>query len=182
MPDDSSGVPLADALVRALRALDRTAAQAAARRRDPVDRAATHLLLRLVHDGPQRTTALAQAALADASTVSRHVGHLVAEGLVERTVDPSDGRATLLKATDAGCRHVLAVRARNAATVGAVVQDWTDADRAAFARLLDRFTGDLERRRPDVLALADDAPATAPATAPPPPAVSPTPATPGATA
>lgn len=145
-------VDLGDGLVRLLRAMERTGAQLSARRQDGLDKAAFIVLVRLVRDGPQRSRALAESALADPSTISRHVAHLVQLGLVERRPDPSDGRATVLAATAAGVRLAAELRQRRHATVAAVVADWTPDDRARFAALLTRFTDDLERSRPALLA------------------------------
>ena len=150
---------LGDALVHLLRVLERTGAQLSARRQDGLDRAAFALLARLVHDGPLRSRALADAALADPSTVSRQVASLVELGMVERQADPADGRATLLAATEQG-RHLAAqLRRRRDATVSAVVADWPASDRADLRRLLTRFTDDLERLRPTLLAHCEGTPA-----------------------
>jgi predicted transcriptional regulator len=125
---------LGDELVRLLKVMERTAAQVAARRGDDVDKAAFSVLHRLVHDGPQRSGALAEALLADPSTISRHVAQLVALGYVHREADPDDGR-----------------RRRNAA-MATVVADWSTQDRSALTTLLARFTTDFEHHRPQMLA------------------------------
>jgi DNA-binding MarR family transcriptional regulator len=69
---------------------------------DGVEWAAYGLLFQLVKDGPQRSSALAETACVDPSTVSRQVAQLVKAGLVERQSDPGDGRAALLVSTDRG--------------------------------------------------------------------------------
>lgn len=143
---------LGDALAHLLRVMERTSAQLSARRGDSVDKAAFGVLLRLLQDGPQRSSALAESLLADPSTVSRHVTHLVGLGHVERTADPDDGRATMLAATDAGRAFARSLRTRRNTTVAGVVAAWPETDRTHLTTLLTRFTTDLEHHRPQLLA------------------------------
>ena len=51
---------------------------------------------------PVRTTELATAMALDSSTVSRHAARLQRLGLLERVVDPDDGRASLLMLSERG--------------------------------------------------------------------------------
>ena len=62
-------------LVRLVRLVDRSRADFAAQCRDGVERAAYVLLARLVGEGPQRLSALAEAVHSDPSTVSRPVSY-----------------------------------------------------------------------------------------------------------
>lgn len=156
------GHVLGDELLRLLKSMERTSAHVAARRHDVVDRAAFAVLFRLLHDGPQRSGALAEAMLTDPSTVSRHVAQLVELDLVERTADPADGRATVLAITEHGHRTAREMRTRRNATVSAVVADWPDTDIGVLTELLARFTADLERHRPHILAECDAQPSIAP--------------------
>ncbi|MEO6879349.1 MAG: MarR family winged helix-turn-helix transcriptional regulator [Mycobacteriaceae bacterium] len=153
---------LGDELLRMLKTMERTSAHVAARRHDVVDKAAFAVLFRLLHDGPQRSGALAEAMLTDPSTVSRHVAQLVDLGLVERTADPADGRATVLAVTERGHRTARDMRTRRNAIISAVVADWTDTDIGVLSQLMARFTGDLERHRPHILAECDAQPSIAP--------------------
>ena len=70
----------------------------------------------LLEKGPQRVGEIAQALGTDPSTVSRKVAALVDAGLVERRVDPDDGRAHLLAATPAGEQQVRRRPPRTAST------------------------------------------------------------------
>src|SRR5690349_15174592 len=63
------------------------------------DHSPLFLLVKLVHTGPLRASALADLVGADPSTVSRQVASLVKAGFVERQADPNDGRACLLVPT-----------------------------------------------------------------------------------
>lgn len=75
----------------------------------------------------------------DPSTASRLVGHAIDAGLVSRRPSPVDARRANLGLTDAGRRvKQVADRYRRAYFHG-LMNDWTDAERAEFARLLTRF-------------------------------------------
>lgn len=131
-------------LVRLVRLIERVQAQYQAEHPDAVDRATYLLLVHLVKDGPRRAGALAEAVHSDPSTVSRQVAHLVQLGLVERVADAADGRATLLVATEEGRRVFDENRQLRNRSLAAMMSDWPDADRQAFARLLARFTDGFE--------------------------------------
>ncbi|GAB2928333.1 MarR family transcriptional regulator [Rhodococcus aerolatus] len=148
----SAEEPLADELgtelVRLVKLVERTAAQAGHGQGDGLERAAWGVLFRVHCDGPQRSSALAEALHSDPSTISRHVAALVERGLAERTADPADGRATLVAATPAGSAHARAARARRNAAVGQVVRDWTLDERRTLVHLLHRFTTEFDHARP----------------------------------
>ncbi|MFB4298291.1 MarR family winged helix-turn-helix transcriptional regulator [Actinomadura sp. NTSP31] len=75
----------------------------------------------------------------DPSTASRLVGHAIDAGLVSRRPSPVDARRANLGLTDAGRRvKQVADRYRRAYYHG-LMNDWTDTERAEFARLLTRF-------------------------------------------
>lgn len=103
------------------------------------DRSAVLLLFPLMH-GPCRPGSLAEQSHADPSTISRQVAELVGRGLVERQADPSDGRASLLAITPAGKEMCEQVRRLRRDLLAAAVTDWTEAELADLAGLLDRFT------------------------------------------
>ncbi len=154
-----TGTPLLDStahlsqeLIRLREVMERTGAQMAARRRDDLDKAAYVVLFHLATGGPRRSGALAESMFADPSTISRHVAQLVERGLVARTADPDDGRATVLAATDLGQQTAAAVRAHRCRLTQFVVENWEPADTATLTRLLARFVDDLERLRPALLA------------------------------
>lgn len=107
---------------------------------------ATALLIHLAKRGPMRPAELAAAMHIDRSTLSRHLSRLVADGLVERTVDPADGRAHLVCDTEDGRRLVEAAVARNVATFEQAMAAWSDTDLDTFARLLTRFSQQFEAR------------------------------------
>ncbi len=60
--------------------------------------------------GPIRLADLAQVELVSAPSITRLVAELEAKGLVSRTTDPADGRASLIQVTDAGLEAVQVAR------------------------------------------------------------------------
>jgi DNA-binding MarR family transcriptional regulator len=129
-----------DILVGLWRVIRRLKSSAAALGGDP---AALHVIHMVQEHGPLRLTALAEVAMLDASTVSRHVQSLEAAGHLARTPDPADGRATLIAITDGGhalLREALAARGR---LLEDALAGWPPADRDALARLLSRLAEDM---------------------------------------
>jgi DNA-binding MarR family transcriptional regulator len=131
-------------LIRLVRLVERKRDRYHAERPDAIERAAYHLFVHLVKDGPQRAGALAEAVHSDPSTISRQVGQLVRLGYVERTADPEDGRATLLAATDEGRRVFEENRRQRNENIAELLGSWPEHDRLALRELLSRFTTDLE--------------------------------------
>ena len=103
------------------------------------DRAAHVLLFPLCRVGALRQSALADLVHADRSTVSRHVTVLVEQGLVRRTADESDGRASMLVITDDGRTQLDKLRAEREAYLREVTAGWTDEELATFTALFDRL-------------------------------------------
>jgi DNA-binding MarR family transcriptional regulator len=114
---------------------------------DGVEWAAYRLLFQLVQDGPQRSSALAETACVDPSTVSRQVAQLVKAGLVERQSDPGDGRAALLVSTDRG-RDAYAAKVEHRQRMFArVLEGWSVDDVDALTSLLTRFNDSIVEQR-----------------------------------
>lgn len=154
---------LADALggqlVRFYRAMSKTKSYLSKTGPNGIERAAYAILFYLVNNGPQRTSALADALHSDISTVSRQSTTLVQHGLVERIADPEDGRATLLTPTDEGLRVFEENRKLRARSLATMLQEWPREDRVAVASLLDRLNAEIEQFQED---LADDSSADEP--------------------
>ncbi|MGY4100317.1 MarR family winged helix-turn-helix transcriptional regulator [Nocardia sp. R16R-3T] len=148
--DEPSVETIAFELIRLKRIQERTAAQL--RSKDGVDPAAFAVLFRLLCDGPMRSGALADAVHSDASTISRHVAHLVERQLVERQADRNDGRATVLVVTERGREVAERIRRRRRENLTRVMAAWTSQDRATFAGLLRQFVDDFEQAMPAMLA------------------------------
>jgi DNA-binding MarR family transcriptional regulator len=108
---------------------------------DDLEYSALPLLKLLGHQGPMRVSALAQGLGLDASTVSRHVRQLEDRGLLERTGDPDDGRASRVAVTQAGTACLAdAFRTRRALLTRAM-DDLTTDERETLRLLLHRLVG-----------------------------------------
>ncbi len=68
---------------------------------------ASYLMLTwLADEGPVRASSMVEKFNIDKGAVSRQLQHLVDLGLVERTPDPDDGRATLVAASEDATRRL----------------------------------------------------------------------------
>jgi DNA-binding MarR family transcriptional regulator len=96
-------------------------------------------LTHVARAGAMRPSTLAEHLFVGASNVSKISARLSALGLLEKVPDPDDARATLLRLTADG-RTLMAelVRAGDD-MMGALLADWTPADRDTFTHLLRRF-------------------------------------------
>jgi DNA-binding MarR family transcriptional regulator len=94
--------------------------------------------------GPLRSGDLARIESVTAPSMTRLIAGLEAEGLVQRSPDPVDGRAALLAATAAGEEAVLRTRAARSRKLAAILAGLDDASldvlRAASAVLEERIT------------------------------------------
>jgi DNA-binding MarR family transcriptional regulator len=142
---EGSARAVAFALARFLRTLPRLKAQINARAQEDAVHASSIVVLRtLIDAGPQRSSAIADALDLDPSWISRQVNHLVQSGLVERRIDPRDGRAIILAATAAGEEACARAHQISIEYLAARVANWSENDRMRLAVLLDRFTRELE--------------------------------------
>ncbi len=148
-------------LVRLVRLIERSKAQFAARSRAGVEYAAYVLLGRLVADGPQRLSGLAEAVHSDPSTVSRQVAALVRSGLVERRSDPQDRRAWLLAVTGSGWRLFDEHRQARNRHIAAMLARWPDSEVRRLVELLERLNNCFEDYRCHLLTGAPEGPAPA---------------------
>jgi DNA-binding MarR family transcriptional regulator len=106
---------------------------------DDVEFTALALLKMVAHAGPLRLTALAASLDLDTSTVSRQVRALEDRGLIERTTDPDDGRASRLAVTEAGRRSLFEGAQRRRELIGEIIADWSAEDRESLRLLLHRL-------------------------------------------
>jgi DNA-binding MarR family transcriptional regulator len=125
---------------------------------DGVEWAAYGLLFQLVNDGPRRSSALAEAACVDPSTVSRQVAQLVKAGLAERQSDPEDGRASLLVATERGRLAYAAKQEHRQRMFTHVLEGWSADDVDALTALLTRFNDSLVEQRTSLVNLTPHQP------------------------
>ena len=104
-----------------------------------LDRALYPVLARVADEGPMRLSELADALGVQRSTVSRQIAELERAGLVERHVDPSDGRASMLLVTKRGAADLARLRARWRTLLGEITSDWPAKDVARLGDLLGRL-------------------------------------------
>lgn len=108
------------------------------------DPASVPLLFRLL-DGPKRATELAELLHVDLSVVSRQITSLAARGLVAKTRDDTDRRASSVEITDSGRKVTADVERIRTGFLKGLVTDWDDADVTQFADYLHRLTETLEQ-------------------------------------
>ncbi|UMG91398.1 MarR family transcriptional regulator [Nocardioides sp. TF02-7] len=105
------------------------------------------LLGRITDTGPVRISALADWQEVDRSTMTTQLRRLENLGLVERSGDPQDGRAVLVRATRAGvARHGRTKQTARRIYRG-LLDDWSDDDLRTVAEAARRLTETLERPR-----------------------------------
>jgi DNA-binding MarR family transcriptional regulator len=133
---------LLDAMLALVRGIDRVHSSGTLVDRSGVtlERGLHPVVMTIAKLEPVRTTDLAAALALKTSTISRHLARLEQLGLVQRTGDPSDARASLLTLSDEG-HHTHAVLtgawqdilAEQLALAGS-------GDAGALARQLDQVT------------------------------------------
>jgi DNA-binding MarR family transcriptional regulator len=114
-----------------------------------LDWAAFGLLMALLKRGPLRQGELAEVAMLDPSTVSRHTAQLVKAGLVSRQPHPDDGRAVHLVATPAGEAVGRDLIDRRVSMLGRILSEWEPADTETLLRLLRLLNDGLEQHMDD---------------------------------
>jgi len=109
-----------------------------------LDRSSYGILCLLDDAGPQRLGAIASRFRLDPSTITRQVQAVVREGLAEKTVDPADRRASLLKLTDVGRETITRARVHRRRMLDAILADWSDEERQQFLDALTRFNSTVD--------------------------------------
>jgi DNA-binding MarR family transcriptional regulator len=110
-----------------------------------LDRALHPVITTIGERGPIRTGPLAEALALTPSTVSRHVTRLVELGLVERTQDGDDARASLIELSEEGNRTFDALRSTWGDLIAEVFGDTDLPDLEAFMIALNAFGSGLSR-------------------------------------
>lgn len=121
------------------------------RRGYPMERAHYLLMLRLL-EGPRTSGQLAGELALDHSTVTRQIAAVEKHGYARRRANPDDGRSALFEATEHGIAQCAAMREVRLERLDGLLADWSEAERAGFADLVDRFNAALlaqERNGPD---------------------------------
>ncbi len=94
------------------------------------------VLATLVRRGPVRAGDLAAAESVNPTMLSRILGRLEEQGLIERGPDPEDARSTVVRATSPGKRLIGRLRVRRAAVLRARLADLTPEQVAALRAAL----------------------------------------------
>jgi len=110
---------------------------------DQVDPSTFPLVKQLMCGDAMRVSDLAARIELDASTVSRQIKQLEDKGIVERTADPADGRASLVQISEDGRDVMRAAFKRRHDRIKTVLAPWSDRDRAQLQELLTRLAADL---------------------------------------
>jgi DNA-binding MarR family transcriptional regulator len=109
---------------------------------ETLDQPSHQTLRHLLAWGSMRPTALAEALNTGASHVSKILRRLEDDGLVQRTVDPTDRRATLVSLTPTGEAAALSVYALGDRMIAEVLEGWSVADVRRYTALTQRFVAD----------------------------------------
>lgn len=104
-----------------------------------LEAAAYGLMLRLEDSGAQRATDLAAYFGVGKATMSRQLRALEALGLIARTPDPADGRASLVQLTEEGRTRFTVVRRARRQRYVRKLSAWDRGEVAELARLLHQF-------------------------------------------
>jgi DNA-binding MarR family transcriptional regulator len=110
---------------------------------DEVDPATVPILHMLSCAGAIRLSELAARMQLDASTVSRHARQLEERGLISRTGDPEDRRASRVEITELGRKALAASFEQRKQLIGRAITAWPAQDLQTLQRLASRFVVDL---------------------------------------
>jgi DNA-binding MarR family transcriptional regulator len=101
---------------------------------------ASYLMLSwLVDEGPVRASSMVENFAIDKGAVSRQLAHLDELGLVIRTPDPLDGRATLVAPSDDARRRLADVTEHRRKWLDEQLGDWTAEELETFAGTLEKY-------------------------------------------
>jgi DNA-binding MarR family transcriptional regulator len=134
-----SAAKLRMAIVRTARALRQEAAAEAS----GLTPTSTAALATIERHGPLTPSELAEIERVKRPTVTRTLGALEREGLIERTPDPADGRSFLVSANGAGRERLRRLRGRKNAYLARRMRDLS----AAEVETLERAAEVLDRMR-----------------------------------
>jgi DNA-binding MarR family transcriptional regulator len=106
---------------------------------------ATAALATIERHGPLSPSRLAEVERIQRPTATRVTDRLQADGLVERTLDPADGRSRLIAITPAGRARLKSIRNRRNAHMARWLDELSDEERATLeeaAVILERLLDD----------------------------------------
>ena len=101
---------------------------------------ASYLMLAwLADEGPVRASAMVERFHIDKGAISRQLQHLDELGLVVRTPDPADGRASLVAASEDALRRLADVTEHRRKWLDEQLADWTAEELETFATTLEKY-------------------------------------------
>jgi DNA-binding MarR family transcriptional regulator len=109
---------------------------------ESIDQQSHATLRHLLAWGPMRPSALAEVLDTGASHVSKILRRLEGQGWVERSTDPSDGRATIITLTDSGRAAAHGVYELGDRMIAEVLEGWSAEDVEQYTALTSRFVTD----------------------------------------
>ena len=109
----------------------------------PIGFAAVAVLGKVIDDGPLRMSDLAEAGRIHPAALTRQVQALEAEGYIERSPDPTDGRAQVVRVTAAGRAAHRRVQQANDAIMAEQLGEWSADELADLVDRLEQLIVDL---------------------------------------
>ena len=109
---------------------------------ETIDQASHQTLRHLFAWGATRPSALAEALGTGPSNVSKIVGRLEEDGLIARTTDAHDGRATVVRLTARGEEAARGVYVLGDRMIAEVLDQWSPIDVRHYTALTERFVTD----------------------------------------
>jgi DNA-binding MarR family transcriptional regulator len=129
---------------------------------DEVDPSTFPLAKQLMCNNAMRVSDLAARVGLDASTVSRQIKQLEDKGVIERTPDPADGRASLVQLSSKGRTTMQSAFKRRFERIETALVPWSERDRKRLQALLTRLANDLREATDREAAEPDGSPPQAP--------------------
>lgn len=120
--------------------------RASARAVDPLD---IGLLQLAAQRGAVRPTEVAEHLDINPSSVTRHARVLVKAGHLTVSADPADGRASLIRLTDAGRARLQEIFEDGVSGYSVLLESWSAQDIKAFTSYLDRLKEALQAAHDD---------------------------------
>jgi DNA-binding MarR family transcriptional regulator len=145
---EKTDTSLTDVAVRLRMAIVRTGRrlrQEAAAETTGLTPTSTAALATIDRHGPLTPSELAELERVKRPTVTRTLGCLDREGLIERTPDPADGRSSLVAVNGAGRERLRRLRGRKNAYLAKRMRVLPEADVATLERAAEILEGILER-------------------------------------
>jgi DNA-binding MarR family transcriptional regulator len=146
----AKNIPLTDSAAQLRMGIVRTARrlrQEAASEASGLTPTSTSALATIERHGPLTPSELAALERVKRPTVTRTLGCLEREGLVDRTPDPADGRSSLVSVNGSGRERLRRLRGRKNAYLARRMRDMPAADIAALERAAEILEQMLEDER-----------------------------------